>query len=191
MGEDTSNSSSTTTTSSEISTQNISAYFVLFLTILALALVLSNLLHHMPVANKLGEVGIILILGMIAGSIVNLFVDSDPVPMPSANNDDQFTTDGSVALSLLSFSPQVFFVALLPPIIFNSGYHLKRELFFRHIAPVMLFAVVGTLVSALAISFTLQLAKEFGCTGDFQPSECFQLCNVVYGLFLLKIIELS
>jgi len=161
----------------ETSTEGISAYFALFLSILALALVLSKILHNKPIFKKLGEVGIILLIGMMAGFVVNLFVDNE-VSVPDANGDDddaqQEQEQESIALTLLSFSPQVFFVALLPPIIFNSGYHLKRELFFRQFGPVALFAVVGTLVSALFISFLLELVKGFHLTGGFEPSEsCF------------------
>jgi len=163
----------------ETSTEGISAFFVLFLSILALALVLSKLLHDKPVLNKFGEVGIILLIGMTAGFVVNLFfVDDVYTPGDAATTDDEFDEedeDDSIALNLLSFSPQVFFVALLPPIIFNSGYHLKRELFFRHLAPVALFAVVGTLVSALLISFLLELVKSFNLTGGFEPSK-FDVC---------------
>ena len=153
------------------STEDISAFFALFLFILAVALVLSKLLHDKPILNKLGEVGILLLIGISAGFVVNLF-ENYPNVSDVLNDDDmeEGESDESIASSLLSFSPQVFFVALLPPIIFNSGYHLKRELFFRHIGPVALFAVVGTVVSALFISFSLESIKGFGLTGDFQPS---------------------
>ena len=60
----------------------------------------------------------VLLVGIVAGLLLSLFVEGDP-----ANNDD---AAGNVAESLLSFSAKVFFLALLPPIIFNSGYHLRR-----------------------------------------------------------------
>jgi len=158
--------------SSVDSTEGISALFVLFLFLLALALVLSKLLRHAPVIHLFGETGIILLLGMTSGFIVNLFVDNEVV-VPDAANDDDFADaeDDSVALSLLSFSPQVFFLCLLPPIIFNSGYHLKRELFFRHFTPVALFAVFGTTVAAVFTALLLQLVTAFGLTGGFNPSK--------------------
>ncbi|ACI65746.1 predicted protein, partial [Phaeodactylum tricornutum CCAP 1055/1] len=79
--------------------------------------------------------------------------------------------DNTVVVSLLSFSPQVFFIALLPPIIFNSGYHLRRELFLRHVLPVALFAVLGTIVSALTIAFVLWAVTHGGLAGnDFRPA---------------------
>jgi len=155
------------------STEGISAYFVLFSALLALVLVLSKVLHDRPVLGSFfPEAGMILLVGMIAGFFVNLFIRPEVIaPADNAENDDGAAYDDSVAQSLLSFSPQVFFVALLPPIIFNSGYHLRRELFFRHIAPITLFAVVGTLISAFSISFLLELVKGFGLMGDFAPSK--------------------
>jgi Sodium/hydrogen exchanger family len=155
----------------ETSTEGVSAFFVLFLLILAVALVLSKLLHDKPLFNNLGEVGIILLLGITAGFVVNLFVDDLYAPDETDGDGiDESEMDNGIALRLLSFSPQVFFSALLPPIIFNSGYHLKRELFFRHIGPVTLFAVVGTVVSSLFTSFSLELIKGLGWTGAFEPS---------------------
>lgn len=158
-------------------TEGISAYFVLFSTLLALVLVLSRILHDHPrILNVLSEAGMILLVGIVASSFVGLFAPSGvQSPDESAQNDDGGGYDDSVVQSLLSFSPEVFFVALLPPIIFNSGYHLRRELFFRHFAPISLFAVIGTLVSAVSITFILQLTKEFNLIGDFSPSESNEL----------------
>jgi len=148
-------------------TEGISAYFVLFSFLLAVVMVLSKLLHSHPVlASILPEAGMILLVGMIAGFFVNLFVpeQQDVVVADDDNADD------SVAQSLLSFSPEVFFIALLPPIIFNSGYHLRRELFFRHIVPIVLFAVVGTTLSALCVAFLLKGVTGLDLTGDFDPT---------------------
>eukprot|EP00977_Amphora_coffeiformis_P019032 scaffold6861_cov148-Amphora_coffeaeformis.AAC.1 len=71
---------------------------------------------------------------------------------------------------LLSFSPNIFFMGLLPPIIFNSGYQLRRELFYRHISPITLFAAVGTTISALVCAGILWGVQQFGWTGGFNPT---------------------
>ena len=175
------------------STEGISAYFVLFSTLLALVIVLSKLLQdaaakasaaitnntrvpcYYHLARFLPEAGLILLVGMIAGSILHFFVnDSDYAKGPEQQDnydDDAAYEDAGVAQSLLSFSPNVFFVALLPPIIFNSGYHLRRELFFRHLLPITLFAVVGTIVSTLCIAFFLHLIVVTRLTGNGDDEE--------------------
>ncbi|KAL3910802.1 MAG: hypothetical protein SGILL_007550, partial [Bacillariaceae sp.] len=59
---------------------------------------------------------------------------------------ENFDSQDSLAASLLSFSPTVFFVVLLPPIIFNSGYHILTDLFFRHLTPICIYAFGGTAI---------------------------------------------
>ncbi len=136
--------------------EGIDLYFVIFLSLLAIVLVLSKYLHDYPkLAAVLPEAGMIIIVGTIAGSIINKFISNGE--------------NGSVAEGLLSFSPKIFFFILLPPIIFNSGYTLKREVFFRHIMPISLFAVGGTAISTFVVAFTLQVLKTFGLFGDFRP----------------------
>ncbi len=54
---------------------------------------------------------------------------------------------------ILEFDSSFFFFVLLPPIIFNSGYHLKRKLFFANIAGIIGLAVFGAIISAVLISF--------------------------------------
>ena len=157
------------------SEEGLSAYFVLFSSLLALVLVLSKLLHDHPVlASFFPEAGLILLVGIIAGFFVNLFVDDEDLQKQNNNNnngdaDADDAEESSVAEGLLSFSPEVFFLVLLPPIIFNSGYHLRRELFFRHISPIVLLAVVGTTISAVSIALILQLFVQMDYTGGFRP----------------------
>jgi NhaP-type Na+/H+ or K+/H+ antiporter len=144
----------------EGSTEAISAYLVFFSFLLAVVLILSKYLHDRPrLGSIVPEAGMIIVVGMLAGSVVNLL-----------QGNTLASGDATFASSLLSFSPRVFFVALLPPIIYNSGYHLRRELFFRHLLPIALFAVAGTLISALAIAFLLDLVVKLGLTGGFQPT---------------------
>jgi NhaP-type Na+/H+ or K+/H+ antiporter len=163
-------------TASFDSTASISAYIVLFSTLLTLVLVGAKFLHDRPVlASFLPEAGMTLLVGMLAGGLLHLLMDEPDYNnnnnKSNNSNNNSNRNDNTVVVSLLSFSPQVFFIALLPPIIFNSGYHLRRELFLRHVLPVALFAVLGTIVSALTIAFVLWAVTHGGLAGnDFRPA---------------------
>jgi solute carrier family 9 (sodium/hydrogen exchanger), member 8 len=140
---------------------DISFYFVIFAFLLALVLILSRKLHdYATLSSILPEVGMILIVGIIAGTIVTMVAKE---PVDEGDGDDPMK-------GLLLFTPNVFFIALLPPIIFNSGYHLRIELFLRHLIPICLFACVGTIVSSIVIGLLLKAAVFFEMTGDFNPT---------------------
>ncbi|TVU50262.1 hypothetical protein EJB05_01628 [Eragrostis curvula] len=53
---------------------------------------------------------------------------------------------------VLLFSEDLFFIYLLPPIIFNAGFQVKKKRFFRNFMTITLFGVVGTLISFTVIS---------------------------------------
>ncbi|KAJ4981583.1 hypothetical protein NE237_032420 [Protea cynaroides] len=53
---------------------------------------------------------------------------------------------------ILRFDQELFFIYLLPPIIFNAGFQVKKKQFFRNFLTIMLFGVVGVFVSSAIIS---------------------------------------
>ncbi|XP_057541235.1 sodium/hydrogen exchanger 2-like [Amaranthus tricolor] len=59
---------------------------------------------------------------------------------------------GGKSSHLLVFSEDLFFIYLLPPIIFNAGFQVKKKQFFRNFITIMMFGAVGTLVSFTIIS---------------------------------------
>ncbi|KAL2942344.1 Sodium/hydrogen exchanger 2 [Bienertia sinuspersici] len=59
---------------------------------------------------------------------------------------------GGKSSHLLVFSEDLFFIYLLPPIIFNAGFQVKKKQFFRNFITIIMFGALGTLVSFIIIS---------------------------------------
>mmetsp|Transcript_32830 Transcript_32830/g.42165 ORF Transcript_32830/g.42165 Transcript_32830/m.42165 type:complete len:543 (-) Transcript_32830:373-2001(-) len=63
-------------------------------------------------------------------------------------------------MDFLSFKPEMFFFLLLPPIIFEAGYTLRKKHFFSNFGTIMFFAVLGTMLSTFLVgSLTFMLGK--------------------------------
>jgi sodium/hydrogen exchanger 8 len=64
--------------------------------------------------------------------------------------------------SLLFFDEEIFLYALLPPIIFEAGFSISRGFFFNNLATILLFAVVGTILTTFVVGQACQLAGSSG-----------------------------
>ncbi|KAI8983742.1 sodium/hydrogen exchanger 3 [Pilobolus umbonatus] len=56
---------------------------------------------------------------------------------------------GTIIQDMMKFKEGLFFNLLLPPIILNSGYELKRRNFFWNFGTILIFAMLGTLIAAV------------------------------------------
>ncbi|KAI3668232.1 hypothetical protein L6452_43309 [Arctium lappa] len=54
---------------------------------------------------------------------------------------------------ILEFKQEFFFIYLLPPIIFNAGFQVKKKHFFQNFTTITSFGAIGTLISFAIISF--------------------------------------
>ncbi len=63
----------------------------------------------------------------------------------------------------MSFDSEIFFVLILPPIIFGAGYNLRKKFFFKYLSYILLFGVIGTAINFLLVApFTMIVNNTYG-----------------------------
>ncbi|XP_052185589.1 sodium/hydrogen exchanger 1-like [Diospyros lotus] len=111
----------------------------LFVTLLCACIVIGHLFEE---SRWFNESIVSLIIGLCTGAII-------------------LVTSGGKSSRILEFDEQLFFIYLLPPIIFNAGFQMKKKQFFRNFVTIMMFGAVGTLVSFTVIAYgASQIFKE-------------------------------
>ncbi|MFS8030546.1 putative cation/H+ exchanger, cation/H+ exchanger, CPA1 family, sodium/solute symporter superfamily [Helianthus anomalus] len=90
--------------------------------------------HYLEESRWMNESITALVIGLCTGSFILL-------------------TSGGTNSHLFVFSEDLFFIYLLPPIIFNAGFQVKKKHFFRNFMTIVLFGAVGTAISFTIISF--------------------------------------
>jgi sodium/hydrogen exchanger 8 len=79
----------------------------------------------------------------------------------------------------MTFDPNIFFVGLLPPIIFNSGYTMKRRYFFENITPILTYSIVGTFVMSVVTGCLLYSVGRFGWTTKLSLAEALTFGSLI------------
>ncbi|KAL0886824.1 hypothetical protein Bca101_010807 [Brassica carinata] len=115
-----------------------------FIAILCLCLVIGHLLEENRWVNE--SITAILV-GAVSGTVILL-------------------TSKGKSSHILVFDEELFFVYLLPPIIFNAGFQVKKKKFFHNFLTIMSFGVIGVFISTTIISFgTWWLFPKLGFKG--------------------------
>ncbi|KAF8154217.1 Sodium/hydrogen exchanger family-domain-containing protein [Crassisporium funariophilum] len=76
---------------------------------------------------------------------------------------------GTMIREMLTFKHTLFFNLLLPPIILNSGYELKQDNFFRNFGSILIFAFMGTFISAVGVGVLTFIYSYLGIDTDKLP----------------------
>jgi solute carrier family 9 (sodium/hydrogen exchanger), member 8 len=85
----------------------------------------------------------------------------------------------SISTSLMEFDANMFFVGLLPPIIFNSGYTMKRRYFFENITPILTYSIFGTMIMSIATGSLLYIVGCFGWTTKLSLAESLTFGSLI------------
>ncbi|KAJ6434379.1 hypothetical protein OIU84_017979 [Salix udensis] len=115
--------------SSLLNTSTVIALCVFF-ALLCACIIIGHLLEENRWAN---ESITALLLGLCAGVVVLLISKGE-------------------SSHLMKFSEDLFFLYLLPPIIFNAGFQVKKKRFFKNFTTILLFGIFGTVISFCIIS---------------------------------------
>ncbi|CAD36499.1 Sodium/hydrogen exchanger [Caenorhabditis elegans] len=141
---------------SEEKKRSLAIFFILFVIMLA------TLVVHMLIVSKIHwmpESLAIVALGALIGSILSYS-----------------RRDWS---EIEALSPDVFFLVLLPPIIFENAYNLNKGYFFSNFVPILTFAIFGTTISAMVIGAGLYILGAIGLIFEFTFFECFAFAAMI------------
>ncbi|CAF1581743.1 unnamed protein product [Adineta steineri] len=73
------------------------------------------------------------------------------------------------------FNSEIFFNLILPPIIFNAGYSMKRKNFFRNLGAILMFALVGTTIACISTGIMV-----YGSVHAFSSLDFFSFTDSLY-----------
>lgn len=113
--------------------------------LLALSLIVGQVLERRNV-NWLSEAGGALLIGIVIGLVLNV------------------TSTNIVYEGLFEFSTRFFFIALLPPIIFDAGFNLDVKPFFNNIGAIGMLAFVGTAISTVIVALMMWVLGKIGAS---------------------------
>ncbi|EGG13895.1 hypothetical protein DFA_11656 [Cavenderia fasciculata] len=126
---------------------------IFFVSIIVFYIMATVKIHYIP------ETTMIIIYGAIIG-VIGRFIN---VP---------------VIKHVTTYSSEMFFLFVLPGIIFETGFTLQRKHFFKNILPITLLATLGTFIAFFGVAIGLYLTGKIGISLELPLFESFLLSSI-------------
>ena len=136
--------------------ENFTLLFFAVLCVMFLSLLVLYLYNQIPFLERFPEWMIAVILGIIIGLYLRFF-----------SFDTQVET-------ILHFESHTYFLLFLPPIMFQVGFSMNADTFFKNIKVINAFAIGSTILSSLLFGTVLYYALQF-TELQYRFTEWFQL----------------
>ncbi|KAJ3039722.1 monovalent cation:H+ antiporter, CPA1 (nhx1) [Rhizophlyctis rosea] len=147
------------------------AWAILLLISLLLVILLTSYYLQLKKIRVIHETVVSIVLGMVVGLVVHFAI----------------TKRVEGIEQMLHFDHRYFFNLLLPPIILNSGYDMKRKSFFRNFGSILTFALLGTMISTIVIGFLVWVVIKFLNAVHWYPVDPIEMVFldcIVFGAIL-------
>ena len=125
-----------------------------------LAVILKIVFHHLTwLARLLPESCVLIVIGIVVGTFVHYVILDDILHMDHKQ------------MAFPTFTADLFFNVLLPPIILDAAFALFDTAFFDNFGSIIMFAVFGTLFNVFTIGYSLYGLSASGVLGTFAVTD--------------------
>ena len=139
---------------------DISTEILIMIFLLMLAITFGHFLKKSQ-HKYLQESGLTVILGMVAGGLLKLL-----------SVEDYMT-------KLSTHFGNLFMILLLPPIIFESGYNMNKQPFFKNFGTVLAYSFLGTFIAIFSSSLMFWLVGQTAASPVFSWKEAFAFGSLI------------
>ncbi|DBA01306.1 TPA: hypothetical protein N0F65_001811 [Lagenidium giganteum] len=129
--------------------------------VMLFALVMASFMLDRYSCMLLSQSGFALLFGLVVGAVMVLVGAETPLH------------------SHLNLDNNLFFDVLLPPIIYEGGFSIKRKAFFRSFPAIMSTAVIGTIIATSITGGALYWAGRYGLTPEISWVEAFLFGSLI------------
>ena len=139
---------------------DISTEILIMIFLLMLAITFGHFLKKSQ-HKYLQESGLTVILGMVAGGLLKLL-----------SVEDYMT-------KLSTHFGNLFMILLLPPIIFESGYNMNKQPFFKNFGTVLAYSFLGTFIAIFSSSLMFWLVGQTPASPEFSWKDAFAFGSLI------------
>lgn len=150
-------------------------YLVAYAYVIIISLLAQILIKRFHLDKIIPQAGATMMINMVISGIIKLCGGFNHVSTSENILEDTEEFDAH----LLGLSTSMFYYVLLPPIIFSSGYHLKRQIMFSNFGGILVLAIVGTSLSITIISTGLYYMIGNGNAISLTFMECITFASLI------------